>query len=419
MNMVGIAPERAFRAPTHPESALLPPPESGLRMAFEGSMSGIAMLDAAGRILHGNPALSAIVARPGTSLTGRCIVDLVAAEDRPKVERALLELRTAGRPAIRMFIGCPRHDGAIASVDASFWTWTAGDGAGGFLVELRDVSALRKSEDELHRIQNQMLQTEKMASIGQLAAGVAHEINNPLAYVYSNLHTLGDYVDDMLRLIGGYEEAERLSGATGTAWDGLRAVKCGVDFENIRGDAVSLVEESREGIQRVKKIVQDLKEFSHANSNDEWTIADLHKGLDSTLNIARNEFKYKARIEKVYGALPLVECVPSQINQVFMNILINAGQAITENGVIRIATGVAGDEVWVEITDNGSGIPTANLTRIFDPFFTTKQVGVGTGLGLSLSYSIVKKHHGRIEVESAPGGGACFRIWLPIRPAAR
>jgi signal transduction histidine kinase len=267
----------------------------------------------------------------------------------------------------------------------------------------------------LRRVQAQLLQTEKMASIGQLAAGVAHEINNPLGYVYSNLHTLGDYVNDMLRLVGAFEEAERLSEAPGSAWDNLRAVRRGLDFEHVRTDVVALVEESREGIQRVKKIVQDLKEFSHADSNDEWALADLHKGLDSTLNIAKNEFKYKATIEKAYGHLPLVECVPSQMNQVFMNILINAGQAITENGLIRIATGVSGDDVWVDISDNGGGISAEAMSRIFDPFFTTKQVGVGTGLGLSLSYSIVQKHQGRIDVESEPGKGARFRIWLPIR----
>ena len=219
----------------------------------------------------------------------------------------------------------------------------------------------------------------------------------------------------MLRLIGAYEDAERLADTSGAAWDKLRAVKRGIDFANVRGDVVSLVEESREGIQRVKKIVQDLKEFSHAESNDEWAKADLHKGIESTLNIAKNEFKYKAVIERAYGDLPMVECVPSQINQVVMNILINAGQAIKEDGLIRIATGVEGEEVWIDIIDNGSGISKEHLTRIFDPFFTTKQVGVGTGLGLSLSYSIIGKHHGRIEVDSTPGTGTRFRIRLPIR----
>jgi signal transduction histidine kinase len=194
-------------------------------------------------------------------------------------------------------------------------------------------------------------------------------------------------------------------------------VKSGIDIDHVRSDVIDLLSESQEGIQRVKKIVQDLKEFSHADSDDKWVFVDLHKGLDSTLNIAKNEFKYKATIEKDYGCLPPVECVMSQINQVFMNILINAGQAITENGIVRIATGVAGDEVWIDISDNGSGIPAESLGRIFDPFFTTKQVGIGTGLGLSLSYSIVEKHGGRIEVESQPGNGARFRVCLPIRSA--
>ena len=393
------------------------PYEYGLRAAFEHAISGIALLNGHGCILDCNSAMSAMLARPIIELANRYIGDLVIADDRVAIDLALLELRKGAVPTVRLPLRCPCGNGRTVWFDASIAAWAAGTASAGFVIELQDVSAWRTSEDELRRVQVRLLQAEKMASIGQLAAGVAHEINNPLGYVYSNLHTLRDYVTDLLRLIGAYEEAERRLPATDAAWDSLHVVKSGVDLDNVRSDVIDLLGESQEGIQRVKKIVQDLKEFSHADSDDEWALVDLHKGLDLTLNIAKNEFKYKATVEKSYGSLPLVECVVSQINQVFMNILINAGQAITENGRICIVTGVEGDEVWIDISDNGSGISAERIGRIFDPFFTTKQVGIGTGLGLSLSYSIVEKHGGRIEVDSQPGQGARFRIWLPIRSA--
>jgi PAS domain S-box-containing protein len=396
----------------------LSPYEYGLRAAFEHAISGIALLDGRGRIVDCNAALSAMLVRPMIELADRYIGDLAVPEDRVHVEVALSDLRKGAAPTNRLSLRCTCGNGRTVWFDASIAAWPAGAASAGFVIELHDVSAWRTSENELRRMQTRLLQTEKMASIGQLAAGVAHEINNPLGYVYSNLHTLRDYVTGLLRLVGAYEEVERQVPTVDGAWDSLHVVKSGIDLENVRSDVVDLLAESQEGIQRVKKIVQDLKEFSHADSDDKWALVDLHKGLDSTLNIARNEFKYKATIEKQYGALPPVHCVLSQINQVFMNILINAGQAITENGKIRIATGVEGDEVWVDISDNGIGIPEESIGRIFDPFFTTKQVGIGTGLGLSLSYSIVEKHGGRIEVDSQPGGGARFRVWLPIQSAA-
>ena len=173
--------------------------------------------------------------------------------------------------------------------------------------------------------------------------------------------------------------------------------------------------ESREGIERVTRIVRDLKDFSRSGRDESWKLADIHAGLESTLNIIWNELKYNTTLEKNYGELPPVECLPSELNQVFMNILINAGQAIGERGTVRISTGHEGDHVWIEISDSGPGMPPEVVQRIFDPFFTTKPVGKGTGLGLSISYGIVAKHHGRIDVESTPGKGSTFRITLPLR----
>ena len=283
---------------------------------------------------------------------------------------------------------------------------------------------LRESNAELTAInrkledaRNQLLQSEKMASVGQLAAGVAHEINNPIGYVYSNLSTLGGYVEDLLRVLDAYEAAESAIGDDATR-EKLRRVRGDADLAFLRQDVIALMGESREGIERVKKIVRDLKDFSRQDVSDEWQVADLHKGLDSTLNIVWNELKYKAEVRKEYGDLPEIDCLPSQLNQVFLNMLVNAGHAIGDKGIITLRTGHEGEQVWVEISDNGHGIAPEHLQRIFDPFFTTKPVGKGTGLGLSLSYSIVQKHGGRIDVKSVVGVGTTFRIALPIHHLA-
>ena len=198
----------------------------------------------------------------------------------------------------------------------------------------------------------------------------------------------------------------------------MRAIKQEVDIGFLREDIRDLLDESGEGVSRVKKIVQDLKDFSRQDVA-EWQLADLHKGLESTLNIVHNELKYKAEVVREFGELPDVECVPSQLNQVFMNLLVNAAHAIDQRGTITLRTGQEGEQVWVEVEDTGKGIAPEHLKRIFEPFFTTKPVGKGTGLGLSLSYGIVQKHGGRIEVDSVAGKGTRFRVWLPVRQAGQ
>ena len=279
-----------------------------------------------------------------------------------------------------------------------------------------EVQAINK---RLEETQAQLLQSEKMASIGQLAAGVAHEINNPIGYVHSNLGSLETYIRDIFSLLDAYVGAERAHPGLAAPFAQASALREKLDIDFLRDDVNALLGETREGIGRVKKIVQDLKDFSRTGAEDEWQWADLHKGLDSTLNIVNNEIKYKAKVVKEYGTLPEIECLPSQLNQVFMNLLVNAAHAIESQGTITVRTGADDDALWVQIADTGSGIAPENLKRIFEPFFTTKPVGKGTGLGLSLSYSIVQKHAGRIEVESEPGRGTAFRITLPrLRPAA-
>ena len=274
----------------------------------------------------------------------------------------------------------------------------------------QDLLNINKKLEEAH---NQLLQSEKMASIGQLAAGVAHEINNPVGYINSNMVTLQGYVTDLTRLVECYSKAESLLPEDNAETQAIRKIRKEVDLNFLKEDIGALLNESLEGVSRVRKIVQDLKEFSHVDSA-EWQWSDLHRGMESTLNIVYNEIKYKAEVVKEYGELPNVECIPSQINQVFLNLLVNAAQAIEKQGRITIRSGVENDEAWIEVEDNGKGIDRENLSRIFDPFFTTKPVGKGTGLGLSLAWGIVQRHQGRLEVRSTVGVGTTFRLTLPI-----
>ncbi|WP_374486659.1 ATP-binding protein [Zoogloea sp.] len=283
---------------------------------------------------------------------------------------------------------------------------------------LKRYAELTELNCRLQETQQQLVQSEKLASIGQLAAGVAHEINNPIGYVNSNIRSLKGYMTQMLEVLDVYEACSAALPATEQAR--IEAAREAADFDFLRDDISQLISESQEGTERVSKIVQDLRDFSRADTSQEWQAADLHHGLDSTLNIANNEIKYKADVVREYGNLPLVECLLPQLNQVFMNLFVNAAQAMPDDrhGTITVRTGTAGDEVWIEVADNGSGMPPEVRDRIFDPFFTTKPVGKGTGLGLSLSYGIIQKHQGQIAVSSTPGVGTTFRITLPIHRQA-
>jgi len=230
--------------------------------------------------------------------------------------------------------------------------------------------------------------------------------------VNSNLGTLEKYIVSMSRVLAAYEEAEvHLDEKTLAA---VSEIKGQVDLPYLLSDIPNLLKESQDGLARVKRIIQDLRDFSHVDESS-WQLANLENCMDSTINVASNEIKYKAEVVKVYAGLPQVECMPSQINQVFLNLLVNAAQAIETKGVITIRTGIKGDEVWLEVEDTGKGIATEHLQKIFDPFFTTKPVGKGTGLGLSVSFGIVQKHGGRIEVRSELGKGTAMRVWLPVK----
>lgn len=279
--------------------------------------------------------------------------------------------------------------------------------------QARHAGELREAYDALRHAREQLTHAEKMASIGQLAAGVAHEINNPIGYLHSNLGTLGQYVNDVLAVVTALDQAvEGIADPACRA--GLEQAKRETDFAFLLEDIPKLLEESQEGIRRVRKIVQDLKDFAHAGDNEDWQWQDIRHNLKRTLNIVHNELKYKAEVHLECEDIPEIRCLPGQLNQVFMNLLVNAAHAIETKGVVRVQACREAEWVWVAISDNGCGIPPEVIERIFDPFFTTKPVGKGTGLGLSISYGIVKKHGGRIEVVSQVGQGTTFRVGLPI-----
>lgn len=268
------------------------------------------------------------------------------------------------------------------------------------------------AEKELEDTRIQLFQQEKLASVGQLAAGVAHEINNPMGFISSNLRTLKKYggkLDEYIKALQASLSACQ-SHPDCSEIEELRK-KNRTDF--IISDIDNLVEESLDGSERVRRIVSDLKNFSRVDQA-ELSLADINACLDSTINIAMNELKYVADIVRDYGEIPPVECYIQQLNQVFMNLLVNAANAIDGHGTITIRTWVADDKMNISISDTGKGILPEHLPKLFEPFFTTKDVGKGTGLGLSISYDIVKKHGGLISVETEVGKGTTFIVTIPL-----
>jgi signal transduction histidine kinase len=279
--------------------------------------------------------------------------------------------------------------------------------------ELSEKNAeVQQAYEDLKKVQGQLLQQDKMASVGQLAAGVAHEINNPMGFIISNLGSLGKYVEKLTAYLEADEKV--LTGCDPAIREMAAQERQKYKIDHICRDMPELISESSDGAQRVRQIVQDLKSFSRVDGT-QFATADINEGLDSTLSIAWNELKYKATVSKEYGQLPYVWCNMGQLNQVFLNILVNAAHAIEDQGQIRIRTWSEGETVRIAISDTGGGIQPENLKRIFDPFFTTKEVGKGTGLGLAIAYDIItNKHNGTIEVQSEVGTGTTFTITLPV-----
>ena len=291
---------------------------------------------------------------------------------------------------------------------------------------LKRLDRERAHQAELNRkletTQSQLVQSEKLAGVGQLAAGVAHEINNPVCFIKSNVECLRDYIGKMEQLIERYGQLLDRHLPESEA-EARRQLVQSLDIDFIRAELPEIMEETEEGIERIEGIVGSLKDFARVDSG-QWQYADLNEGVRSTLKVVHHELKYVVdAVEQDLAELPPVFCLPAQLNQVFMNLLVNAAHAIERHGHVKVTSRCLPEKGRVVLTfaDNGCGIEHDKLDRIFDPFFTTKEVGKGTGLGLSVSYGIIQTHAGHISVDSAPGQGSCFRIELPIEgpPAVR
>ncbi|MBN2712969.1 MAG: PAS domain S-box protein [Planctomycetes bacterium] len=283
----------------------------------------------------------------------------------------------------------------------------------------KNNNALVRLNQQLKLNQQQLIQSEKMASIGQLAAGIAHEINNPIGFVMSNISTLCDYIrvfKELIAVTGKIEDAVAAgnSALLKEALKEIARIKEDEDIDYLMNDSETLLTETRDGTERVKDIVQNLKSFARLDES-EVKEADINEGIEASLKIAWNEMKYKCTVTKNLNPLPRLRCYPGQLNQVFMNMFVNAAHAIEEKGEVTVTTEATDDNIVVTISDNGKGIKEEDIPRLFDPFFTTKEVGKGTGLGLSIAHGIIRKHDGDIQVESKVGAGTTFRIILPIK----
>lgn len=282
------------------------------------------------------------------------------------------------------------------------------------LHDIRQQHAAQR--EQVDTLETRLLQSEKLAAIGQLAAGVAHEINNPIGYVGSNLNALRDYMADLLHLVDDLHGELSQAAMTAEQKRKLEYRLKRSDLDYIRSDLPVLMQESQEGIERVRRTVQDLKDFSRTDSLDfEWS--DINEGLRKTLNIVRYELKHRASVITDFGDLPLVYCAASQLNQVWLNVLLNAGQALETRDEIDLRTRHDTDWVVVEIADNGIGMSEETQRRLFEPFYTTKPAGKGTGLGMPISLRIIELHGGQIDVQSMLGLGTRFAIRLPVNPA--
>ncbi len=405
--------------------------EERFRTYFERSMVGMATTSLDKGWVDVNPALCEILGYPHEELVRLTWAELTYPDDLATDVAHFDRVLAAEIDGYEMDKRFVRKDGSIIDARIAAECVRDADGSVSYFVAIvEDITARKAAErelkrryDELERVnhrleeaQMQLLQSEKMASIGQLAAGVAHELNNPIGFVNSNLGALSQYLHEIFSVLAAYRAVEAELPPDLPGLRELYRVQRQTDIDFVQRDVAELVAESRDGLERVTRIVRDLKDFSRPGDPD-WQWADLQRGLESTLNIVHNEIKYKAEVVREWQPLPPIYCLPSQLNQVFLNLLVNAAQAIDSRGLITIRTRATGNQVEVEVADTGRGIPPAHLGRIFDPFFTTKPAGKGTGLGLSLAYAIVERHHGEITVESTVGQGSRFRVVLPINPA--
>ena len=382
--------------------------------------SAVLVVDQDGTVTTSNAPAVEILGRSTKALLGQSVIDWFKdASGKGMLAGCLADGRTFKGAESQI----TRPDGAVLPIGISIAPIADGNGVThGAVATFQDLTGIQQ-------LQRQLLQNEKMASIGQLAAGVAHEINNPMGFIHANLFQMAEYLSDLRRV---WTQVELLQKAVSRAEmaeiqrtsERLAGIVDETDVDFLLTDLAKAIRESQEGSERIRHIVHDLRDFSYPDSGRQ-VVADVNQCLESTANIVWPMMKHLVVLEKEYSDLPAVTCFPMQLKQVFMNLLVNAYQAIEERlgdaahrsgetGRIQLRTEPTGNHVRITITDDGVGIDAENLDRIFDPFFTTKKVGSGTGLGLSTTYSIVQRHGGTIQVESTPDDGTTFRILLPV-----
>ncbi|AGA29461.1 PAS domain S-box protein [Singulisphaera acidiphila] len=392
--------------------------EARYRQLTEGCLDAVVVADRQGRITLFNPAAEKIFGHSADEVLGRPITLLMPESFKNLDDRgfeAALESRQPSIVGRTVELKGRRKNEEEFPLELSL---NAIELAG----ELQFIGSIR-DQTERQRMRAMLAQSEKLASIGLLSAGVAHEINNPLAYVANNLAVLERDMKSVLEMIAIYERAlVPMTLASPDLVKEVEAVAEELDWPYVRENLGRMLSRTREGVQRVANIVQNLRGLART-SPPKLEAAAIPDMLESALEMIRGRLRrHNIEISVEHGDVPRIPCVPSQISQVILNLLINATQAVeatgrTEGGHIRFSTARDGDMVCLSLSDNGGGIPAESLPQLFDPFFTTKSVGEGTGLGLSISHGIVTGHGGRIEVESPPGEDTCFRIYLPLNPS--
>ncbi len=407
------------------------------RSIVETANDAFITIDSKGDILDINHNAEVLFGWPRSELIGKSLANTIVPHQFRDAHRAgmLKFMQTGAGPVLnkRIEISALHRTKGEFPIELTIWPVRQGPSVifSAFIHDISDRKAAeaqlkgaldqaRVANEELKRTQTQLIQADRLSAIGQLAAGIAHEINNPIGFVNSNLSTLGkygtalaSYREAVQKLLDGIR-AGAAAGEVLRLADEVTALGERLKVDYIFTDIAPLIQESQSGLDRVKKIIIDLKTFVRADSKEGMDLADLNQILESAVGIVWNELKYKAEIVKELQPLPKINCNPQQIGQVFINMLVNAAQAIPERGTITVRTRATQDAVEVEIEDTGEGIPAHVIDHIFDPFFTTKEVGKGTGLGLGISYDIVKKHNGRIEVSTQVGQGTKFTVFLPI-----
>ncbi|HEY7135060.1 MAG TPA: ATP-binding protein [Acidimicrobiia bacterium] len=387
---------------------------ASFRALFGGAGTGVVELDDEGRIRRANPRLAEMLAHPEAALAGRALADFVARSQAPGLRSGIAELIAGGAASfdteLRLTSGT-----ATVWVDLSLVS-VPGPAAGttGLVGLVKDVTPAKRLEIERQH-------GAKMEAVGRLAAGIAHELNTPIQFIGDNVHFLDEAFGGLLALC---ERLVALSEAAATdppTADAIRDALDTADLDYLREEVPRAVDQTLDGVDRVARIVKAMKAFGHPEDREQRAF-DVNKAIESALTVARNELKYVADVETELGEVPAVRCFPSDVNQVLLNLLLNAAEAIEEHvgssgrrGVIRVRTWRDGDDAVIEVSDTGPGVPPELRSRIFEPFFTTKEVGKGTGQGLALVHGVVTENHGgSVELVSTPADGATFVVRLPI-----